>query len=298
MIRTRFIKNNRGMILIASYMVITVLVILTVGFASRSIGEQRVASKERDSMQAFWLAEAGLDKAISDLSTASFSATLGSGSYSTQTSSVSSTRYLVVSTGGVPDTDTTDPNNIVRTIRAIVEQSALAGPSGVTSAITANGDVVVRGSAEINGDIDENYVFDFEEIFGISKETMEDSANNSYVDPPNNVTPVSNITWVDIDSLEDFRITDNNWTGNGILVVNGDAKITGGHFEGIIWIIGSLWISGDPVIDGAIFVESGTEFDTTVTGNPTVNFDGDDVLSAFDYLPSDLPPSLISWKED
>lgn len=299
MIRTRFIKDNKGMILVASYMVITVLVVLTVGFATRSIGEQRIASKEKDSIQAFWLAEAGLDRAISDLSIASLSGTLGSGTYSTQTSSVSSTRYLVVSTGGVPGIDTADPNNIVRTIRAIVEQPALdADPSGITSAITANGDVVVRGSAEVNGDIDANYVFDFEEVFGISKETMEDSANNSYVDPPNNVTPVSNITWVDIDSLEDFRITDNTWTGNGILVVNGDAKITGGHFEGIIWIIGSLWISGDPIIDGAIFVESGTEFDTTVTGNPIVNFDGDDVLSAFDYLPSDLLPYLVSWKED
>jgi len=292
-------KNNKGFILIACYMVIAVLVILAIGFATRSIGEQRVAMKERDSVQALWLAEAGLDRAISDLSVASLSATLNSGSYTTTTTSISSTQYLIISTGGVPGTDTTDPDNIVCTVRAIVEQPANdADPSGITSAITANGDVIVRGSAEVNGDIDDNHEFDFEEIFGISKETMENSANNFYTDPPNNLTPVSGITWVDIVSTDDFRITDNNWTGSGILVVNGDAKITGGHFEGIIWVIGTLWISGDPIIDGAIFVESGTEFDTTVTGNPTVNYDSDDILTAFDYLPSDLPPSLINWKED
>jgi len=292
-------KNNKGFILVTCYMIIAVLVILATGFATRSIGEQRVAFKERDSIQALWLAEAGLDKAISSLASTSLSGILGSGNYATQTTSISSTRYLVTSTGGVPGIDTTNPNNIVRSITAIVEQSANeADPSGITSAVTANGDVEVRGSAEVNGDIDANYIFDFEEIFGISKETMKNSANNSYTDPPNNLTPVNNITWVDIESLEDMRITDNNWTGSGILIVNGDVKITGGHFEGIIWVIGTLWISGDPVIDGAIFVESGAEFDTTVTGNPIVNFDSDAVLDAFDYIPSDLPPSLINWKEN
>lgn len=286
--------------LIVSYMIVAILVTLSTGFATRSLGEQRVAAKDRDSIQAFWLAEAGLDRAISDLASASLSGSPGGhGSYSTQTSAISSTRYLVTSTGGVPGTDTANPNNTVRSITAIVEQPAnTADPSGITSAITANGDVVVRGSATVNGSIDANYIFNFEEIFGISKETMESSANNSYLDPSNNVTPVNNITWVNIESLDDFRITDNGWTGSGILVVNGNARITGGHFEGIIWVIGTLWISGNPVIDGAFFVESGTEFDTTVTGNPTVNFDGDDVLAAFDYLPSDLPPYIVNWKEN
>ena len=280
-------------------MVIAVIVILATGFATRSIGEQRAANKERDSIQSLWLAEAGLDRAISSLASTSLSGSLGNGNYSTQTSSISSTRFLITSTGGVPDSDTTNPDNATRVITAIVEQPVnQASPSGITSAIAANGDVEIKGGATVNGDVDENAIFDFEEIFGISKDIMKNSASNSYTDPPNNLTPVNSITWVDIESLDDMRITDNNWTGSGILVVNGDAKITGGHFEGIIWVIGTLWISGNPVIDGAIFVESGAEFDTTVTGNPTVSFDGDGVLVAFDYLPSDLPPQLISWKEN
>ncbi len=293
------LRKNKGFILIASYLVIAVLIVLTIGFTTRSIGEQRVASKEKDSIQAFWLAEAGLDSAISDLTATSLSGPLGSGSYSTQISPISSIRYLVISKGGVPDIDETDPNNIVRTIRAIVEQPALdADPSGVTSAITANGDVTIKGSAEVNGDIDENATFDFEDIFGISKNTMKNNAANLYVDPVNDVTPVDNITWADINTIGEMQIASDQWQGSGILVVNGDCRITGGCFSGVIWVIGTLWVSGNPVIDGAIFVESGAQFDTTVTGNPTVSYDSDAVGDAFDKIPTDLPPYLISWKED
>jgi len=280
-------------------MVIAVIVILATGFAARSIGEQRAANKERDSIQSLWLAEAGLDKAISSLASTSLTGSLGNGNYSTQTSSISSTRFLITSTGGVPDSDTTNPDNATRVITAIVEQPMnQADPSGVTSAIAANGDVEIKGGATVNGDVDENAIFDFEETFGISKETMRNNATNLYTNPENNVTPVTNITWADVDPEDEMTISDSNWTGSGILIVNGDARITGGNFSGIIWVVGSLWISGNPVLDGAIFVECGTEFDTTVTGNPTVSFDGDSISGVFGYLPSDLPPQLISWKEN
>jgi Tfp pilus assembly protein PilX len=292
-------KDNKGFILVASYMVIALLVILATAFATRSIGEQRVSNKERDSVQAFWLAEAGIDRAISELPDTPLSGTLGSGVYSTQTTSISSTRFLIRSTGGVPGTDQTNPNNIVRNITAIVEQPANeADPSGITSAITANGNITIRGSAQVNGPIDPNAFFDFEEIFGISKETMENNATNLYTDPANNVTPVNTISWANLESIEEMTISDSNWEGTGILVVNGDLRITGGHFEGIIWVIGTLWVSGNPIIDGAIYVESGAEFETTLTGNPIVSFDSDAISDAFGSLPSDLPPHLISWKEE
>jgi Tfp pilus assembly protein PilX len=293
------LEHNKGFILVASYMVIALLVILATGFATRSIGEQRVSNKGRDSIQAFWLAESGLDRAISELPDTPLSGTLGSGSYSTQTTSISSTRFLIRSKGGVPAANETDPDNIVRSITAIVEQPANeADPSGITSAITANGNITVRGSAQVNGAIDPNAIFDFEEIFGISKETMENNATSLYTDPENNVTPVNTISWANLVSMEEMIVSDSNWEGTGILVVDGNLRITGGHFRGIIWVIGTLWVSGNPIIDGAIYVESGAEFETTLTGNPTVNFDSSAISDAFGYLPSGLPPRLISWKED
>ena len=291
--------NNRGIALIASYIIIAVLLIVSAAFSARSIGEQRVANKEKDSVQAFWLAEAGLDRAINELPDTPLSGTLGRGAYSTQTTPATSVRFLITSSGGVPALDSTDPNNIVRTITALVEQPAnTASADDITSAIAANGDIVIRGSAEVNGDIDDNETFDFEDVFGVSKEVMKNNATNLYTDPPNNVTPVTEITWSDLVNDGEMIISDSNWEGSGILVVNGDLRLTGGHFRGIIWVIGALWVSGEPVVEGTFYVESGAEFETTLTGNPTVSYDSDAIVAAFNYNPSDLPPFIVNWKED
>ncbi len=64
-------KDRRGFILIASYLVIAVLIILGAAFFSRSITETRVADRNTASLQAFYLAEAGIDQArryLDDLS--------------------------------------------------------------------------------------------------------------------------------------------------------------------------------------------------------------------------------------
>jgi cytoskeletal protein CcmA (bactofilin family) len=280
-------------------MVMAVLVILATSFSARTIGESRAADKRRDVTQALWLAESGLDRAIEDFPNTPLSGTLGTGAYSTQTTELTSTRYLINSTGGVPGINLTDPNNAVRKISAIIELPLNPASSGdVTSAIAANGDVEVRGSAVVNGTVDEEAVLDFEDVFGISKEAMRSGATHNYTDPVNNITPVDHATWVDINSLTEMKITTSGWSGSGILVVDGNLTITGGHFSGIIWVIGTLRVSGNPVIDGAIFVESGAEVDTTLTGNPTVSFDANAVGDAFGFIPSTSAPHVISWKED
>jgi len=293
------LKNKKGFILVTAYMVVAVLVILATSFSARTIGEKRAADKERDGVQALWLAEAGVDRAIVELpNTLPLSGTLGIGAYSTQTTALTSTKYLINSTGGVPGTNESDPNNAIRKVSAIVERPLNPASSGdITSAITASGDVEVKGSAQVNGTIDEeNGVFNFEDVFGISKEAMRNGATHLYTDPANNITPVDHVTWVDINSLAEMKITASGWSGSGILVVNGDLNITGGHFSGIIWVIGTLKVSGNPVIDGAIFVESGAEFDTTITGSPTISFDSNAVSSVFGFIPS--APYITSWEED
>jgi len=294
------LRNKKGFILVTAYMVVAVLVILATSFSARTIGEKRAADKERDTVQALWLAEAGADRAIAEFPNTPLSGTLGIGAYSTQTTQLTSTRYLINSTGGVPGTNLADPNNAIRKISAIVERPLNPASSGdITSAITASGDVEVKGNATVNGTIDEeNGVFNFEDVFGISKEAMESGATHHYTDPANNITPVDHVTWVDINSLTEMKITTSGWSGTGILVVDGNLNITGGHFSGIIWVIGLLKVSGNPIIDGAIFVESGAEFDTTITGSPTISFDSNVVSDVFSFIPSTSAPYIISWKED
>ena len=172
----------------------------------------------------------------------------------------------------------------------------LVTPDGVTDAITATGTIKMKGSSVVNGGIKENAIFDFEEIFGYTKEEIEDGATHLYVDPENNIIPVDNITWVNFVESSDFQITDNNWEGSGILIVNGDMKICGGYFKGIIWVIGNLRIDGNPIIDGAVFVEGETDITTTIIGDPIINYDSDAVSSTYTlYLASSF--TLLTWYE-
>ena len=64
------LRGRRGIALILVYVVIVVLVIWGLVFLSRSISERRLAEYEKESLQAFYVAEAGLEHAKSGLYTA------------------------------------------------------------------------------------------------------------------------------------------------------------------------------------------------------------------------------------
>ena len=110
------LKNKKGIVLIASYIVIVVLTILGAAFISRSLSETRIAERERNYMQAFYIAEAGVDYAIEQLrggtSSGQNSATMNDanansiGYYnSTWQRMGSSSRWEVISSGFVGDTE-------------------------------------------------------------------------------------------------------------------------------------------------------------------------------------------------
>ena len=61
--------NKRGVVLIICYMVIMVLSILGAALFMRSVSETSVTNKYFDSAQAFWLAEAGISRALKDFKT-------------------------------------------------------------------------------------------------------------------------------------------------------------------------------------------------------------------------------------
>ena len=170
----------------------------------------------------------------------------------------------------------------------------------ITSAISSSGTITVSGSADVNGEIVENGCPAFEDIFGASKDDVKNNANNYYVDPANNATPIENVTWVDFAFETGFHITDNNYEGSGILIVNGDFTMTGGTFDGIIWVIGNLLVSGNPTINGAVFVESDIEIagdsEVTLTGNCEVNFTEGAVGDAILTLPTALAFNILKWR--
>lgn len=169
--------------------------------------------------------------------------------------------------------------------------------SNITSAVATSGSIVVKGDAEVNGVVIQDSTRDFEEIFGMSEEAMRDTAVNLYVDPPNNVTPVNGITWVDIISQDNLTISDYNWEGSGILIVNGDLRFTGGHFEGIIWVMGELYVGGNTILDGTIFVACSPEIENTFIGTSVVNFDILAISQALSNLESGSFFKITMWNE-
>lgn len=116
------IKNKRGVILIATYLVISVLIIFSLIFVNRSINEKNIATRQRNITLAFYLAEAGLDRGLLWLraqgsppsGTEVFdplagAQTLGDGTYSISIDPDDNNpgsylkRYKIISTGTVQD---------------------------------------------------------------------------------------------------------------------------------------------------------------------------------------------------
>lgn len=60
-------KHNRGIILVACYLVIAVLLVLGGAFISQSVSENRFAQRGRDAIKALHIAEAGIEQALYDL---------------------------------------------------------------------------------------------------------------------------------------------------------------------------------------------------------------------------------------
>jgi hypothetical protein len=173
--------------------------------------------------------------------------------------------------------------------------------------MSSNGDISVGGSADITGELitNANPPLSFEDLFGISKVQMEAIANTHMVDPPNNPAGIEDITWVSFANPSgELKVTTASWEGSGILIVDGDAQFSGGSFEGIMWITGTLFINGNNGFDGAIYCEGGIEYgeieDVTVLGNCQITYDFDAILEAFSdaSLDIDYELKIISMFED
>ena len=75
----------------------------------------------------------------------------------------------------------------------------------------------------------------------------------------------------------------------------GDLKITGGTFNGVIWVMGNLEISGNAHINGAIFVDGNAEDTTEVAGTPNIDYDLSKIVAAFGS--NIMPFDKTSWRE-
>lgn len=304
--------NNRGIILILTYMVITSFLVLFVagGFVSGSISESFQVKRYLYSTTAYWLAEAGVTEAVKQLPSAgalSGNILVGatSGSYST-TTQLAGGNYDIISTGTF--------SGVQRTIKVTASLPTL-GFGNITNAIMTTGDFTIKGSVDINpdGSYATKSQLNFEEVFGASKDVVKSFSDHLYVNPAANQQPVSGITWVDLNgdspSTAITYTISSNWSGSGLLIIDGHRnsstenisalEISGSwHFNGVIWVIGKIKISGTPVITGSVFAESAVDVDSTLTGNATLNYSSTGVADAFGLLTGKtMIPTVKAWYE-
>ena len=286
--------GKRGAALIISYMVIAVLAMLGGSLVMRIVGERSLVQRHVDLTRAFWLAEAGIAAAIEDFPNTPISGYLddSNNAYDTETSLVAGTtdRYQILSTGTVTLPSLGSITGTV--IKVIVREQ---DPPTIDNAVAATGDIEVKGSGDIipAGAEAPNSHLAFSTTFDMTEAQVRAQADHFYLNPANNILPVEGITWIEITSGDELVISDNNWSGSGILIVNGDVKITGGTFDGILWVNGSLEFSaGNPDFYGAVFVNCGNEV-TTITGNSEITHSSISIENAL----SCLSPLVLSWSE-
>lgn len=173
------LKNQKGIVLVVTYLSILVLLILGSFFITRSISEKRIADAEKDSIQAFYLAEAGIDRALEELranytwSGTGAAVTLGNGQYSVSVNTNGNERE-VTSIGFIPDAATF---RIRRFLEVNVKQS-LPPANFYDNAIYASKEVDFNGNAYlVDGKViyGEGPISDTDNVTGTV--TQDDSAS-------------------------------------------------------------------------------------------------------------------------
>ncbi|MFA5356565.1 MAG: hypothetical protein WC301_04080 [Candidatus Omnitrophota bacterium] len=301
--------NKRGIALITAFMVIVVLTILGAATFFQSISERLISQRYLESKRAFWLAEAGLSMGLAQLKVDfnnlnGIAATaLGRGQYSVDPILVEGTNRRITSRGYIPSAAQPRAQRVITALA----QGFGANPSNyglINYAIETSGELRITGSVNLNpaGSSHEDSTLTFEQVFGMTEEEARALATRVYTDPPSNQQPVNGVTWVDLTESNKYSIS-SNWTGSGLLIVNGNGsdialEISGDWiFSGMIWVKGKVKITGSPLITGAIFAESAIDVESFLSGDPTLNFSSSDISDAFGLLTQVTGVRILSWRE-
>lgn len=310
--------NRRGAALIIAFMVVVVLTTLSSALVMRSVSERSIAQRYVESTQAFWLAEAGVNRALLQLKNnfndlnAIAAVTLGQGEYSVDTIATEGSNRRVTARGFIPAQAA--PRS-TRSISALVQNLPGGNPSNpslITYAIETSGTLNITGSADLHpaGSSHAGSTLTFEEVFGMTEEQVKDIALSAqaggtghvYTNPAANQQPVNGITWVELTGGNKYSIS-SNWSASGLLIVNSNGNdialdISGAwQFEGMIWVNGRVKITGTPDIEGGVFARSAIDAQSTVSGNASLTFDSSDVANAFAFLAQPSSVKILSWRE-
>lgn len=163
-------------------------------------------------------------------------------------------------------------------------------------AFNCSKEVTLKGNAEIVGDLNENMTMDFVATFGYTMAEMKAMADHYYKNPSTSISPITGITYVELTGNKSLHMS-GNWTGDGILIVDGNFKDTGkADFDGVIWVEGgSFQMTGQSDVEGAIFVD--TTDTVKLSGNSYVEYN-ETIVSNLITIPSGSSSNaieILSW---
>ncbi|TAN61785.1 hypothetical protein EPN16_02855 [bacterium] len=274
-------NNKRGSVLVVSFMVILVLAVLGGIMLSRSISERALTQRYAESTQAFWLAEAGVNRALKELG-ANFNAmgnnvwseTLAPGSYSIDIEQVDSTKRKVTSHGFVPAVSPRVERVLEATITKKIppdfyENAIYSGGSvdfnGNSYTVTGKvryADEIEYSSNNVNGTITEDpdikplAMLDFQQLYNLSlaQQNVYVVDHNKLVNQATGSDDFPGSFWYDAQSgIPNIVYID------GDLALNGNIGTIGGFFV----VVGDVLtnpddiqnanINGNGVVQGVIY---------------------------------------------
>jgi Tfp pilus assembly protein PilX len=300
--------NKRGVILIFSLLVTLVLSALLASLYFQSISEKQLAKRYADSVRALWLAEAGIAKVKSNLGISSVGSYIDDPNYTynvlTPTRIGTTDYYTVVSTGTVTSPSGGSVSRTVSVTMKLTPPNASKFPFCVE---TTSDNLTYKEKNLENTENPANIAKTdstqtFGNLFGVSTATMKAGAGTYYESRNlSNSLTVSGITWVDVTDSSgaldpSVLLQIEHLNGSGTLIICGNFKITGlGTFDGILYVIGTLTMNGNPTINGTVFAESSADIGMDLSGSSLVKYSSSKIVAALIPLSS---KQIVSWQEN
>ncbi|MDD5259859.1 MAG: hypothetical protein PHD29_07815 [bacterium] len=303
-------SNKKGNAII--FATVIVFIVFFIGISLLFLSENEVKKAVRSNLQnaTFYIAEGGTQKALWELNHDSSYAgesysTLGKGTYTitvnTPAGQPNQREIIVLGRIGWSRrkikviTEKIDANITVNSALACGGNVNMGGNANVAGA-TVTGIVVpvgctvyTSGSSSVSGTPATSHASfpAFADVFGISMADMEKYATTKYINPGTNAT-CQGITWVE----GNLKASSNDWDGSGILIVNGNFDMSGGDFNGVIYVVGTFRMTGNAAINGSILSQSMADV-TGLFGTSDIFYNSTAVQQATNAYPF----RIINWQE-
>ena len=273
------LSNQKGMALLTTLIFVFILVTFGVALLTMTSNDIKLSALQRDSTEAFYVAEAGIDKALWYLNTPEDNG--GEGlewrpNEEKESYPAGSTNYYKLTVEDTAEQDiikitsrgvVSDGNKVYGSRKIEVEAKKAISPSPsllvYNYAIATEGDLTFRGDIEIDGDVHSNG--DISLVSGDTEITGEATASGvlNQLGSANYATQM--YPKIDFEYYKVLAINNGSYYETGV-VFNDSTELNGIYFiEGNVEIMQNADLN---IINGGAIFATGT---ITVTAKPTIN---------------------------